>query len=154
MRFNNQELDEDGYEADRRMHQEKDDALTEETMSKSVRKRLAVQSPEEKTMDDRNNEEEIRQAFEKWCKSNFIDEEIQFSLNYGSNKFMARGYYSGYKAGLSANETKIAITVEALEDLTELLVASGIGAYGNGYNISMKDFCNEALQKINEGKRK
>jgi len=42
MRFNNQELD----EADRRMHQEKDDALTEETMSKSVRKRLAVQVEE------------------------------------------------------------------------------------------------------------
>ena len=31
MRFNNQEWDEDGYEADRRMHQEKDDALTEVT---------------------------------------------------------------------------------------------------------------------------
>ena len=27
MRFNNQHLDEDGYEADRRMHAAKDDAL-------------------------------------------------------------------------------------------------------------------------------
>ena len=86
-------------------------------------------------------DDKIKEAFEEWCKSNFTDEEIQFSLNYGSNKFMARGYYSGYKAGLSANETKIAIAVEALEITYELF------RYDEE-KISILTVIWEALQKI------
>ena len=56
MRFNNQEWD----EADRRMHQEKDDALTEETMSKSVRKRLAIQAPVVKSLNPSNIRKDLK----------------------------------------------------------------------------------------------
>ena len=60
MRFNNQEWGDDGYEADRRMHQEKDDALTEETMSKSVRKRLAIQAPVVKSLNPSNIRKDLK----------------------------------------------------------------------------------------------